>query len=231
MNEEAELVFVYGTLRVGASNHHRMKGAEWVGTGIVRGRLYQVSWYPGLVPEAGPRVVGDVYEVDADLLARLDEFEGIRPGTLEGTEYERRRITVEQAGATEVWDCLHPPEVEAWAWVWRRSVEDLEEVVGGDWLDVERPRQPSFYTGVGCVGLLGIPPVTGLLATVLSGRAPDPWPTLASALLVILAGSAGVMSGILAQRRREPGRPFQILLIAGAILVVFVGLMQLSLAF
>ena len=44
MSGAGELLFVYGTLRRGASNAARMEGAEYVRAGRVRGRMYVVDW-------------------------------------------------------------------------------------------------------------------------------------------------------------------------------------------
>ncbi|MEO8614231.1 MAG: gamma-glutamylcyclotransferase family protein, partial [Luteolibacter sp.] len=43
------MVFVYGTLRRGGSNHFRMDGAEFITAGRIAGRMYKIDWYPGLV--------------------------------------------------------------------------------------------------------------------------------------------------------------------------------------
>ena len=114
----SELVFVYGTLRGGASNAWRMDRGRLVAAGVVRGRLFRVTWYPALVldPAAGA-VRGEVYDVSPELLAELDRFEG--------DEYRRLRALVTLAGGTEV---------EAWLWEWRLPVEGLAEVAGGNWL-------------------------------------------------------------------------------------------------
>ncbi len=43
------MVFVYGTLRQGASNHFRLEGATTLGEAWVLGQLYRIDWYPGLL--------------------------------------------------------------------------------------------------------------------------------------------------------------------------------------
>lgn len=109
-------VFVYGTLRRGAAQCHRMAGAEWLGPGVVRGELFRVSWYPGLVLRVDRGVVkGDVFAVDDELLERLDEYEG--------HEYRRVRVAVE-GDATG----------DAWIWEWAGEVPPEGSVVSGDWL-------------------------------------------------------------------------------------------------
>lgn len=127
MNAPNELVFVYGTLRRGASNHFRMQGAEFVRSGTVRGRMYRFGWYPGLVVDAqGDELVGEIYAVGAEQLAALDLFEGVSAGETAGSEYRRIRVTV--AGGE--------PPLEAWIWEWLGPVNESDRIVGGDWLGV-----------------------------------------------------------------------------------------------
>ncbi len=110
MEQPLQNVFVYGTLRRGGSNHFRMAGAAFVSAGTVAGRLYRIDWYPGLVlDDAGDEIHGDVYAVDADLLAALDVFEGLSAGEIEGSEYRRVRATVMQRDSQPV---------AAWVWEW-----------------------------------------------------------------------------------------------------------------
>lgn len=228
MSGAGELVFVYGTLRVGASNHHRMRDAEWVRRGVVRGRLYRVSWYPGLVPdEAGVEIVGDVFRVGPRLMRELDAFEGLAAGSTLGEEYERRRLRVRIQPRPEAWDDL-PDEIEAWVWAWRKPVDGLLEVATGDWMDVDRPRQPSWFTGLGCLGLVAIP----FGGMVLQGTAAHLGlrvdGDLATCLFLLVSGAGGLWAGTLAMRRRERGQAFQVLLLAGGILWGFLGLLFLS---
>jgi gamma-glutamylcyclotransferase (GGCT)/AIG2-like uncharacterized protein YtfP len=117
-----ETVFVYGTLRKGGSNHHRMAGALKLGAGTVRGRLFHVDWYPGIILDhAGNEIHGEVYVVDAETLAALDEFEG--------DAYARVRVEVAGTAAHD-----------AWIWEYRMPVEGLREITSGDWFEIEPPR-------------------------------------------------------------------------------------------
>lgn len=119
-------VFLYGTLRRGACNAHRMAGAEFVSDGTVAGRLIRVDWYPGLVldPEAGP-VAGEAWEVSMEMLAELDRYEGCDPESGSGDEYRRvmASVRLEDGSMTD-----------AWVWEWVGSVGDCPVVEGGDWL-------------------------------------------------------------------------------------------------
>jgi gamma-glutamylcyclotransferase (GGCT)/AIG2-like uncharacterized protein YtfP len=119
-----ERVFVYGTLRTGASNAWRMAGSRLLGPGTVRGRLYRVAWYPALVldPRAG-EVRGELHDVPCAMLPGLDRFEGVSAAG-EGSEYRRIRARVTLPGGSEV---------EAWVWEWRAPMAGLPEISDGEW--------------------------------------------------------------------------------------------------
>lgn len=122
MNHGNDIIFVYGTLRPGGSNHHRLAGAIPLGAGSVLGKLYRVDWYPGvLLGDAGDEVHGEVFAVDVATLAALDAFEG--------AEYRRVRTLVRRNDGA--------PPIEAWIWEYLIHVAGLEEIRGGDWLEVE----------------------------------------------------------------------------------------------
>lgn len=78
------LLFVYGTLKRGCSNHAQMAGQKFVGEARTAPgyRLYDAGGYPGLVPDASDRdgVTGEVWSVDVAALQRLDAFEGVAEG-------------------------------------------------------------------------------------------------------------------------------------------------------
>ncbi len=74
------LLFVYGTLKRGCCNHHRLIGQEFVGVArtLALYRLYRIDWHPGLVAaELGVAVEGELWAVDERTLHRLDEYEGV----------------------------------------------------------------------------------------------------------------------------------------------------------
>jgi gamma-glutamylaminecyclotransferase len=75
------LVFVYGTLKRGGRNDVLLRGQEFVQAArtLPRYRLYDSGSYPCLVeePSHGLAVQGEVWRVDADALARLDELEEV----------------------------------------------------------------------------------------------------------------------------------------------------------
>lgn len=117
------LIFVYGTLRRGGSNHFRMDGCEFVGTATVTGTLHRVAWFPGLVLDPDGRTVsGEIYRTTHDRLPALDDYEG--------PEYRRLRTTATDAGGMR-----H----DVWIWEWKEATEGLAVIPTGDWLDVQAP--------------------------------------------------------------------------------------------
>lgn len=76
VNRTPELVFVYGTLKRGHGNHHWLAEAPFKGEAILPGVvLHDLGPFPMAVPGEG-LVRGEVYDVDAAGLARLDRLEG-----------------------------------------------------------------------------------------------------------------------------------------------------------
>ncbi|BCU79323.1 gamma-glutamylcyclotransferase family protein [Luteolibacter sp. LG18] len=123
MSESRHRVFVYGTLRTGGSNHHRMAGATFIAPATVSGRLYRIDWYPGVVldPEAG-LVSGEIYEVDDSRLAALDDYEG--------SEY--RRVETEAL-------LTDGSSARVLIWEWCLEVDESRRIPGGDWLEAVLP--------------------------------------------------------------------------------------------
>ncbi len=87
-------IFVYGTLKRGGSNHGWLRGQKFIAEARTQPqfRLFDLGGYPGLVADAqnGLAVEGEVWEVDAAALARLDELEDI-----DGGEYARQPLPLQ----------------------------------------------------------------------------------------------------------------------------------------
>jgi gamma-glutamylaminecyclotransferase len=111
-------VFVYGTLKRGCSNHHFLKGQQFIATGISAPEyaLYDLGGYPGMVrTEDAPQAIeGEIWEVSAECLALLDELEAIAEG-----EYERVWLpTLEAWGYIYTWPVEGMPRVQSWPSSW-----------------------------------------------------------------------------------------------------------------
>ena len=122
-------LFVYGSL-VTAHAHpqgHRLRAeALLLGPAEIAGRLYRVSWYPGLRPPVDPsdRVHGEVYRLHdpARSLAWLDEYEGLTQGGSSGAPpdvYARveRDVIMADGGVRRVWVYLYQVGLPADAFI------------------------------------------------------------------------------------------------------------------
>ena len=118
--ELKHLVFVYGTLRLGHSNHHLLKDAYSYGIGSTESSytMYLVGGYPYVTSsENRYPIVGEMYAVDDDTLSDLDRMEG------HPRYYERREINVIIG------------EVHHVAWMYLRNPQGLL-MQSGDYNDV-----------------------------------------------------------------------------------------------
>jgi gamma-glutamylaminecyclotransferase len=88
------LLFVYGTLKLGGSNHHLMADSVFRGEARTEAcyRLCDLGDHPGMVrveaPEHGLAIHGEIFAVSDETRRTLDEFEG------HPTVYERRPIVL-----------------------------------------------------------------------------------------------------------------------------------------
>jgi gamma-glutamylcyclotransferase (GGCT)/AIG2-like uncharacterized protein YtfP len=84
------LVFVYGSLRRGSAGAMsiRFPDSKFIAEAEVRGSLYDLGAYPGLLlNESGSQVIGEVYEVDDETLRKLDDFEA-------SSNYLRKQVEI-----------------------------------------------------------------------------------------------------------------------------------------
>jgi len=85
------LIFVYGTLKRGHSNHGYLRGQNFLSLAMTqpRYRLHDLGGFPGMVLDEnhGTSIHGEVWEIDEDCLKQLDELEGTEIG-----EYVREPI-------------------------------------------------------------------------------------------------------------------------------------------
>jgi gamma-glutamylcyclotransferase (GGCT)/AIG2-like uncharacterized protein YtfP len=112
-------IFVYGTLRRGASNHWRMSAGKWLTDATVLGRLFRIDWYPGLVLDSqGTPIQGEIYLCSSTLVKELDAFEGT-------IEY-RRIVTTATAANGET--------ISVQLWEYQLPTDSYSPLFSGDWL-------------------------------------------------------------------------------------------------
>ena len=122
-----QFVFVYGTLRQRGvrAMPDILPEAKFIGQANVRGRLYDLGAYPGLlVDAAGSLVLGEVYEIDDDMLHKLDEIEA-------ASFYWRKQVEV--ALANDSMTCwVYEPDAEFYL------LRVL--ITSGDWIEYARTK-------------------------------------------------------------------------------------------
>jgi gamma-glutamylcyclotransferase (GGCT)/AIG2-like uncharacterized protein YtfP len=130
-------LFVYGSLMRGEGRHAllaTLPGARLVARGWVRGRMLDLTGYPGAVrARAGEdRIVGQLWEIDPrpGMLRTVDRYEACHPGEPGRSLFTRRRAAVH----------LRRRTVRAWVYFLVRPPRAAEVVRGGDWRTRGRAR-------------------------------------------------------------------------------------------
>lgn len=122
---------VYGTLRHGERNAPLLRGASFLGTARIAGRLREMRpsatrayGYPSLVLDGTGQVVVELYGLaDASSLAAVDDLEAFDPADDAGSEYVRCAVPV-----------IGGPVERAWVYVYNGPPEEMGEVIpSGDW--------------------------------------------------------------------------------------------------
>ena len=127
-------LFVYGSLMTALAHPMgaRLRAeATLVGPATIAGRLYRVSWYPGLRPAVTPTdiVHGELYRLSdpAMTLVWLDEYEGITRGAISVTlpdEYQRAEAPI---------TCSDGTGLTAWVYVHQRPIDAAALIPDGRW--------------------------------------------------------------------------------------------------
>ena len=136
---DSRSIFVYGTLMSGQRASGYLDGCTLLGRYCLRDHaMYNLGAYPGIVPQEGESVVGEVWRVPADRLPELDAYEG------EGSLYHRRTVTVEREGSrvpAQAYIYAHRPNGEPMREPWGSKDSDRVWYAGyGSNLSSERFR-------------------------------------------------------------------------------------------
>jgi gamma-glutamylcyclotransferase (GGCT)/AIG2-like uncharacterized protein YtfP len=116
------LVFVYGTLRRGGAGAMslRFPNSKFIADAKVSGSLYDLGAYPGLLlNESNSLVIGEVYEVDDEMLNKLDDFEA-------SSNYLRKQVEI-SLGTERRMCWVYEPNPEFY------SLRTL--ITSGDWIE------------------------------------------------------------------------------------------------
>ncbi len=127
MHKAEQRVFVYGTLRKGGENHALLTGSENLGMAMTTGKytMLDMGDYPAVIDQGFHAIVGEVYMVSGEIIAKLDVLE-------EYPDYYQRII-------------ISTPYGDAWIYVLKNMPDQqLPEVNSGDWIEYKIRR----YVGI-----------------------------------------------------------------------------------
>ncbi|ENQ3110949.1 branched-chain alpha-keto acid dehydrogenase [Bacillus anthracis] len=122
-------VFVYGTLRKEQTNAHYMQGAICIADKAwTYGKLFDTNeGYPAMTYSSEEKVYGEVYEINDEILHKLDELEEYT-GNAETDLYDRITQTVY---ATD-------REIEAYVYIAQDKKMILKVIDSGDWVEYQK---------------------------------------------------------------------------------------------
>ena len=126
-------LFVYGTLLRGLSRAQVLRGARFLGPGLVEGQIFDLGQYPGLRPGAG-LVVGEVWQVDVSTVQRIDRIEDYDPRDPSGSLYRRMDVAVL---------ALSGMQLEASTYLYNRSPPVSSLIAHGDYRRYLLERRPG----------------------------------------------------------------------------------------
>jgi len=126
MVQRGDAFAVYGLLRAGESGFAQFGLADAfspLGSCRLKGQLYDLGDYPGLVEGDGV-VLGELFEVlDPSVMPRVDAFEDYWPDDMDKSRYARRKVR------------LIEPDREAWVYIWLKGLENARRIQSGDWFN------------------------------------------------------------------------------------------------
>lgn len=108
-------IFVYGTLRRGGTNHYLLRFATFLGTYTTPAMFTMIDFgeYPGIIARGQTAIRGEIYQISARLLKRLDILE----------QYPRVYGRL----------LLNTPAGDAWAYVLVHRPRRAKTKASGDW--------------------------------------------------------------------------------------------------
>jgi gamma-glutamylcyclotransferase (GGCT)/AIG2-like uncharacterized protein YtfP len=137
-----EYLFVYGTLRfdlASVETRSLLAGVKRISAATVRGKLYDLGEYPGLILEEGGALIsGEMLELGAakTQLRALDAYEEFAENAVSQSLFVRTKCRAVLADGQSV---------EAWIYVYNQSLNAARLIEGGDYAEVAaRPLQSEM---------------------------------------------------------------------------------------
>lgn len=112
---------------------HLAQHAEYMADGWFQGRMYHISYYPGVVASDNPshRVYGEIYRLkdSQSMLTVLDEYEECGARHAPPTEYQRTQTRIQTLDG----GILEP----VWIYLYQWSLQDKVLIKGGDFMQLQ----------------------------------------------------------------------------------------------
>lgn len=134
-------VFVYGTLRKQDSRFGVLEGCECVAEEAYLDGfdMLHLGGFPGIVSGEG-RVRGEIYEIDDQILKRLDQIEGYREDDPKHSLYIRESVDAFFDDGNSV--PVNYLGIYTYVFnIERRERADFEIIESGDWFEARPPRE------------------------------------------------------------------------------------------
>ncbi|MBJ8052907.1 gamma-glutamylcyclotransferase [Bacillus cereus] len=124
-------VFVYGTLRKEQTNDHYMQGATCIAdVAWTYGKLFDTNeGYPAMICSNEEKIYGEVFEVNSDVLQKLDELEEYT-GNAESDLYDRITQTI----------YFGDIEIHAYVYVAQDREMLKKVIISGDWVEYQKEK-------------------------------------------------------------------------------------------
>lgn len=134
--QATEYLLVYGTLLASELPRAPIDVAaslQLIGRRRIRGRLYDLGEYPGLVP-GDDLVEAELHALaDPGVLTALDAYEGFDPDDPQGSLFLRRSIRVPRFGTGPDCRWFDRQTIDAWVYTYNRAVDPAARIASGCW--------------------------------------------------------------------------------------------------
>jgi gamma-glutamylcyclotransferase (GGCT)/AIG2-like uncharacterized protein YtfP len=132
------LLFVYGTLLQPGNGlaQYLISNSTYLNAGYIKGTLYNIGDYPGLViNEKSGRVYGSIYEIDDHVLKQIDDYEGYGPDQDEPNLYTRVMQPVKTTNGI----------TDAWVYLYNLPVHGLQIISSGNYMQyIKQKKSPGL---------------------------------------------------------------------------------------
>ena len=113
-------VAVYGTLKQSCHNHYWLEGATLLGRDRLTAlTLYDLGPYPGAKAEVSAGAVVEIYAINAEQLAFLDQLEGYFAHAPQQGLYNRTIFSTQHG--------------EAWCYLYNAEINNDTRIEDGEW--------------------------------------------------------------------------------------------------